>query len=88
MIQESPEINKNLCRPVRSAKAARRYLARLLQAYQRGEIDSVNAKTSTYILSEYLRAVAVSEFDERLGSVEKRLIKKENLPKQYTFSKE
>ncbi len=63
--------NASLCRPVRSARAAKRYLARLLVAYQRGEIDSTNAKTSVYVLSEFLRAVEVSEFEERLSKLEK-----------------
>ena len=59
-----------LCRPVRSARSAKKYLARLLVAYQKGEIDATNAKTSVYVLSEYLRAVEVSEFEERLAALE------------------
>lgn len=64
---------RSLCRPVRSAKTARKYLAMLLAAYQRGEVDSVNAKTSTYVLSEYLRATEASGFEERLDVLEKKI---------------
>ena len=66
----SPPVVSTLCRPVRSAKSAKKYLARLLTAYQRGEIDSTNAKTSVYVLSEYLRAVEVAEFEDRLTKLE------------------
>ena len=68
---------ETLCRPVRTAKAARKYLARLLVAFQRGEIDSVNAKTSVYILSEYLRATETSSFEEKINLIEQKLKKKE-----------
>jgi hypothetical protein len=67
-----PPTVKSLCRPVRSAKSAKKFLARLLVAYQRGEIDSQNARTSVYVLSEYLRAVEVSEFEERIVALEKQ----------------
>jgi hypothetical protein len=70
--EEKDAVNKSLCRPVRSARAAKRYLARLLVAYQRGEIDSTNAKTSVYVLSEFLRAVEVSEFEARLEALENK----------------
>ena len=66
----------SLCRPVRSAKSAKKYLARLLVAYQRGEIDSQNAKTSVYVLSEYLRAVEVSDFEQKIIDLEKQLKEK------------
>jgi hypothetical protein len=61
-----------LCRPVRSARSAKKYLARLLVAYQKGEINATNAKTSVYVLSEYLRAVEVSEFEARLEALENK----------------
>lgn len=65
-----PPVSSSLTRPVRSAASARRYLSRVLVAYQRGEIDSTNAKTSVYVLSEYLRAVEVAEFEDRLTKLE------------------
>lgn len=63
----------SLCKAVRSARGAKKYLSRLLQAYQRGEINSENAKTSVYVLSEFLRAWDVSTYQDRLEAIEKKL---------------
>ena len=68
-----PPVSSSLTRPVRSAASARRYLSRVLVAYQRGEIDSQNARTSVYVLSEFLRAVEVSGFEERLDAIELKM---------------
>jgi len=64
-----------LTRPVRSVRSARRYLSRLLTAYQAGLIDSVNAKTSVYILSEYIRATEGAELEPKVEALAKEVLR-------------
>jgi hypothetical protein len=77
---DAPPPVETLCRPVRSAKAARKYLARVLTAYQRGEITSENARTSVYVLSEFLRSTEIDEQEQRVRAIEKLISK--NLKRQ------
>jgi len=73
----SPPV-ESLCRPVRNANSARKYLSRLLAAYQRGEIDATNARTSTYVLSEFLRSTDVDSNEQRVSKIEKLISKNLN----------
>jgi hypothetical protein len=60
-----------------NAKGVRRELAATYLEFRRGEIDEPHAKTATFILRTALEALAATEFETRLESLEGRAINSE-----------
>jgi len=63
---------KGLLRPVRSAKSAKRHLAKLLIALYRDEIEPIKARTAVYILSLFLHSIEVNDLESRIELLEKQ----------------
>jgi hypothetical protein len=57
----------------RNARQARKYLGRLLSAFQRGLVDDKTTRTSVYILQVMCQITLAAEIEPRLAEVEKRL---------------
>ena len=70
-VGQSP-ILKGLLRPVRSAKSAKRHLAKLLIALYRDEIEPIKARTAVYILSLFLHSIEVNDLESRIELLEKQ----------------
>ena len=74
---DAPRGIPSLVRPVRTARGAKKYLSRLLSCYQAGTIDERNAKTSTYILNEFLHSIETADFEQKILDLEATLKKRE-----------
>jgi hypothetical protein len=57
-------------KPVRTARDATKMLGKLIHAFQFGKIDTVQARTLTYMLVSFSAMVKDSEFEERLDELE------------------
>ena len=62
-------------KPIRISKVkdAKRLLSRLLMEFQKGTIDSRQAKDMTYMLVSFVQIVKDTEMEERLGRLELKL---------------
>lgn len=68
-----PDLPPFAANPIKSIKGAKKMLARLIHGFQRGEIESSNAKTLCYLLVSYCTIIKDSEFESRLKDINERL---------------
>jgi hypothetical protein len=72
--RNSPALLKE--RPIRvgNLKDAKKLLARLLVAFQRGEIDGRDAKDLAYLLSVFIQLAKDVELEERVKQLEHKML--------------
>ena len=58
----------------RNARQARKYLGRLLSAFQRGLVDDKTTRTSVYILQVMCQVIQTADIESRLVELEKKLV--------------
>jgi hypothetical protein len=69
-IENSPK-KGNL--PLRSAAGAKRFLSRLLVAFQHQQVTSDNVRASVYLVSEFLKSIETAEMESRIAALEKKV---------------
>jgi hypothetical protein len=62
-----------LAKPLRSAAGAKRFLSRLLVAFQHQQVTSDNVRASVYLVSEFLKSIETAEMESRIAALEKKV---------------
>ena len=57
---------------IRNAKDCRRLFGKMILGFQRGQIDSGNAKTLSYLLIGFLQSCTQADIEERLKNLEQK----------------